>query len=153
MSQKCSSGNVRSYREDISEEIKLNTSQLHSALQPRSWKGRWSENHRFSAYACVLRLSRTGEQSCMPESLCLRHGKTLPCGGQRRDVSVPAQQVLILVLCFPVWMTSPFPVYIQHLLGGERGVLCFSILIFPHAPSSFGVCILKQNARPHVLLQ
>lgn len=73
----------------------------------------------------------------MPESLCLRHGNTLPCGGQRRDVSVPAQQVLILVLCLPVWVTSPFPVYIQDLLGGEPGVICFSLLIFSPCPFLF----------------
>lgn len=51
----------------VLQEIKLNTSQLHSALRPRFWKGRWSENHQLSAYTCVLRLpQRWVLYACVP---------------------------------------------------------------------------------------
>lgn len=51
MSQKCSE-NTCSYRGDSSQAITWNTSQLHSALQPRFWKGRWSENHQLCLNVC-----------------------------------------------------------------------------------------------------
>lgn len=149
MSQKCSSENICSCREEFLQEIKLNTSQLHSALWPRFWKGRWSENYQLSAYMCVLRLpQRWVLYACVPLVEAWWYlalwwalsGHFGPCPAGPDHCFVPA------------WLDNFSFLYTSNMDWGW-GSFVSVFLIFLHALSSFGVCILKQNARPHLLLQ
>lgn len=148
MSQK-RSGNICSYREDSSQEIKLYTSQLHSAPQPRFWKGR----NPLALPICVSSGSRRGESS----PICLSPSgwsMAIPClvvGNEGTFQSLPSRSWSLLCACLTGWLLSSL--YTSNICWAEDGVICFSILIFPYALSSFGVCILKPNARPHLLLQ
>lgn len=127
---KCSSDNICSYKGGFSQDVILSTNQLRSALQVL--KGQVA---RKASALCVL--WPKGSESRAGVSRWL--GTAVPswaARGHSGPCFVPA--------CLD---TCSFP-YTANTCWLGMGVICFSVLFFPCALSSVGVCVGREAPGP-----